>query len=376
LALGEDSRTQFKAAIPNAESLAAELVAFSNGTGGTLFVGARDDGSVAGLRAEDIRRLNLLISNAASQGVRPAVNPLSENIATAMGIVVAITVLEGASKPYMDKDGVIWVKSGADKRRATSREEIQRMFQNSGLIHGDEIPVRGMTIRDIDLSSFGAFYEKLYGGTLDTDPENFARLLRNMNLSTDEWLNVAGTLLFSKLPSSRLPVYVIKAVSYPGTDIDVERYDDSQDIQGTIQDQFRGALSFVLRDLRHIQGDKNVNSEGDPEIPRVVFEELIANALIHRDYFVSAPIRIFVFADRIEIISPGHLPNNLTIENIKNGNSNIRNPILASHATKILPYRGLQSGISRALKAWPSTEFTDDRGGNLFKAVVQRPRRT
>jgi ATP-dependent DNA helicase RecG len=79
----------------------------------------------------------------------------------------------------------------------------------------------------------------------------------------------------------------------------------------------------------------------------------------------------FVFNNRIEIISPGHLPNNLTIENIKHGNSNIRNPILASFATKILPYRGLENGIRRALKAYKHIEFTDDRDGNLFKAVVK-----
>jgi predicted HTH transcriptional regulator len=80
-----------------------------------------------------------------------------------------------------------------------------------------------------------------------------------------------------------------------------------------------------------------------------------------------------VFSDRIEIIGPGHLPNNLTTDNIKNGNSNIRNPILASYATKLLPYRGLGSGIRRALKAWPWLDFIDDRDGNLFKAIVQRP---
>ncbi|MCK5894363.1 MAG: hypothetical protein KAG53_08150 [Endozoicomonadaceae bacterium] len=94
---------------------------------------------------------------------------------------------------------------------------------------------------------------------------------------------------------------------------------------------------------------RGVNSLGELEIPKIVFEELIANALIHCDYFVSAPVRVFVFIDRIEIISPRHLPNNLTIENIKNGNSNIRNPILASFATKLLPYRGLGNGIRRTI---------------------------
>ena len=77
--------------------------------------------------------------------------------------------------------------------------------------------------------------------------------------------------------------------------------------------------------------------------------------------------------NRIEIISPGHLPNNLTIENIKYGNSNIRNPILASFATKILPYRGLGNGIRRALKAYPQIDFVDDREANLFKVILFTP---
>jgi len=109
------------------------------------------------------------------------------------------------------------------------------------------------------------------------------------------------------------------------------------------------------------------------EIPQIVFEELLVNALIHRDYFISAVIRIFIFDDRIEIISPGHLPNNLTIEKIRTGNSNIRNPILASFvAKKLLPYRGLGSGIRRSLEEWPHIEFIDDRDGCTFKAIVHR----
>ncbi|GAI90388.1 unnamed protein product, partial [marine sediment metagenome] len=79
-----------------------------------------------------------------------------------------------------------------------------------------------------------------------------------------------------------------------------------------------------------------------------------------------------VFTNRVEIISPGHLPNNLTVENIKSGNSNIRNPILASYATKVLPYRGLGNGIIRALRAYPDIEFYNDLDGNLFKVVIKR----
>ena len=88
--------------------------------------------------------------------------------------------------------------------------------------------------------------------------------------------------------------------------------------------------------------------------------------------FNSSPVRVFVFFDRVEIISPGHLPNNLTVENIKAGNSNTRNPILASYANHILPYRGYGSGIIRALEKYQHIDFIDDRDGNVFKVIFKR----
>ena len=136
---------------------------------------------------------------------------------------------------------------------------------------------------------------------------------------------------------------------------------------------FAGALAFVMRNLHKVQAGHGVNAPGTPEIPAAVFEELLVNALAHRDYLVSAPIRLFIFDNRIEIISPGHLPNNLTVAKIRAGNSNIRNPILVSYIAKgLLPYRGLGSGIKRALEDWPDIDFTDDRDGCLFTATVHR----
>ncbi len=372
IAHGEDSRHQFKANVTNETSLAREMVAFSNSGGGTLFIGVSDDGTFAGLTREDMGRLNQLVSNAASQQVRPPINPQTENIATPAGLVMRVVIRDGISKPYTDKDGVSWVKSGADKRKATSREEIQRLYQSAALIHGDEIPVSGMTLADLDIDYFKQFFEKTFGEPIEQQELSLQDILHNMNLMKDGVLNVSGALLFARHPNLRLPVFIVKAVAFPGNDIHETTYLDSRDIKGKLADMFHQSMSFVLANIRHIQDDWDVNAPGRPEIPRITLEELIANALIHRDYFVSAPVRIFVFDNRVEIISPGHLPNNLTVENIKAGNSNIRNPILASYATKILPYRGLGSGITRALKAYPHIDFEDDHNGNLFKVVIKR----
>lgn len=368
----EDSKHQFKANVTNETSLAQEMVAFSNSGGGDIFIGVSNDGTFSRLTREDMGRLNQLVSNAASQQVRPSINPQTENIATPNGLVMRIVVPNGVSKPYMDKNGVIWVKSAGDKRKATSREEIQRLYQGAGLIHGDEIPVPGLDIADLDTDYFKAFFERKFGESLDDQGLPLSVLLENMNLMKSGVFNVSGALLFARNPSLRLPVFITKAIAFPGTEIHETNYIDSQDITGKMADVFQKSLGFVLGNIRHVQGEQGVNAPGEPEIPRIVLEELIANALIHRDYFVSAPVKMLVFSDRVEIISPGHLPNNLTIENIKMGNSNIRNPILASYATKILPYRGIGSGIIRALREYPDIDFEDDHDGNRFIVTIRR----
>ncbi|RAW97467.1 MULTISPECIES: RNA-binding domain-containing protein [unclassified Photorhabdus] len=373
IARDEDSRHQFKADVNNASSLGAEMVAFSNGTGGLILIGVNNgDGSRSGLTREDIGRINQVIANAATNNVRPPINPVTENIQLPDGLVIAVHIEQGISKPYMDTQGYVWVKNGSDKRRMTAREELQRMFQEAALIHADETPVSGTSVADIDQEFFDSFFEGEYGERVEEQGVSRSQLLENMNLAKNGQLNICGTLLFASRPQIRLPVFIVKAVAFPGVDIEDEHYIDSQDINGKLSDVFQKVLGFVLANIRHIQNKQSFNSLGEPEIPRIVLEELISNALIHRDYFVSAPVKVLVFADRIEIISPGHLPNNLTIENIKMGNSNIRNPILASFASKVLPYRGLGSGIKRAIKAYPDIELIDNREGNTFKAIISR----
>lgn len=373
LSRGEDSRQQFKTDMNNADALAAEIVAFSNTAGGRIFIGVNDDGSVRGLSGADVARLNMLIANVASQVVRPAVNPLSENVPHPAGTVLVLSIAEGFNKPYMDKNGAIWVKNGSDKRRATSREELQRLFQQAGLVHADKTPVAGLSAGDVDMPYFETFFEQQFGEPLAQHNQPLPQLLTNMNLMNQGQLNLAGGLLFAKAPHYALPAFIVKAVAFVGTEIEDQRYIDSRDISGKLADVFQQTLGFVVANTRAAQGEQGFNSQGKPEIPRIVWEELVANALIHRDYLISAPVRVLVFADRVEIISPGHLPNNLTIENIKTGNSNMRNPILASFAAKLLPYRGLGSGLLRSLQAWPQIELIDDRAANLFKVIVVRP---
>lgn len=375
---GEDSRTQFKQGqdVTNARSLAGEIAAFANSRGGRILIGIDDVGSVIGLSLDDIRRINQLISNTATDCVRPSINPETENISVSGKLVMVVTVPEGISKPYADNEGVFWVKSGADKRRVTSREEVQRMLQSADLVHADELPVEGTTAGDMDLEHFRAFFENQYGKPLDNMLDkariSLGQLLSNIGLARDATLNLAGLMLFGRNPQRYRPAFVIKAVSFVGNDPAGDKYRDSQDIGGCLRDLYKETISFLTRNLRRIQDGKGFNTEGDLEVSSAALEELVVNMLLHRDYFISASWRVFMFDNRIELISPGALPNNLTVENIRNGVSNIRNPLIASFATKELPYRGIGTGIRRALAAVPDLELESDHDRNLFIARIPR----
>ena len=240
-------------------------------------------------------------------------------------------------------------------------------------MHGDDQPIAGSSIADIDQEYFASFFEKRFGQSLDQQDLSLGQVLSNMRLLRDGLLTVTSVLLFAENPQPFVPAYHIKAAAYPGSEIDTDHYLDSEDFMGKLEDQFTACMAFIQRNLRKTQQGQGVNAPGVAEIPAIVFEELITNALIHRDFFVSASIRVFMFDDRIEIISPGHLPNNLTVANILSGNSNMRNPTLASYATRVLPYRGLGSGILRARKEHPDIGFVNDRDGNKFTAVIDRP---
>ena len=197
---GEDSQHQFKEIFSSSDALASELVALSNSLGGMIVVGVKDNGNIVGLTSENIRQTNNLLSNVASEGIKPAINPITEIIKIDEKKLMIIYVTKGLNKPYQDKNGIIWIKVGADKRKATSREELQRIFQNSGMIHADTMPAEGLTIDDIDMPYFEKFYNKRYEIEFNKINIPLSNLFNNLYLAKDGFLNLTGALMFAKNP--------------------------------------------------------------------------------------------------------------------------------------------------------------------------------
>jgi ATP-dependent DNA helicase RecG len=378
LRLGEDGITQFKMKV-DSQSLAEEMVAFANGSGGYIFIGVKenDKGVEIPIGVENTKELNNLISNASTENCVPPIFPKMQNIFLEEKTIVILYIEAGLQKPYRTKAGKYILRAGADKR-AVSQEELSRMMQESNMFHIEELAIRDALVdSSINMVRIDDYFKNIYKESVFDYIKNsdlsFIILCQNIGIAKGNELNLVGLLLFANNPQIFRPSFFIKAVNFFGNEIEEIEYRSSEDIHGVLLNQYERGMNFITSHLMKKQNGQSFNSVGVLEISEIALQEFLVNALVHRDYSRLGSIKILMFANRIEIISPGHLVNHLSIENIKNGNAIPRNPILLSLASKILPYRGLGSGIRRALKEHPHSELINDKEGQQFKVVLWRP---
>lgn len=375
-ACGETSKVQFKKLLDNQASVAAEMVAMSNSKGGQILFGIKDKtGEICGLEYSQIQEIGNKLASIATELVKPQIfintETVSININGETKRVLVVSIEEGIAKPYKDQQGIIWIKQGGDKRKLTDNNEQIRLFQQSGLIYVDEMIVPNTAFSDLDKEKIASYLSKIDGEEHSTE-DITEQICKNLNILKDNRLTLGGLLFFAKKPQNFRPAFCVKAVSFWGNDIAGTEYRDSQDITGTIPKIFDETIDFFKRNLHHTQQGQDFNSTGILEISEIALQELIQNALTHRDYSKNSPVRVLIFDDRIEIISPGCLPNSLTIENIKMGNAVVRNNLVVSYASKLMAYRGLGSGIARAIKKQPNIQFENDKDGEQFRVVIPR----
>ena len=372
--LGEDSTRQFKRELSMPSRIAGEIVAFANSGGGSIFFGVERDGTIAGLSGHEAGRVGEEMAKLAWDSVRPPFSILSRSIPTSDGIVVVIEIPDGASKPYCDNKGVYWVKNGPDKRRVQSPEELARLFQSGDKLYAESQVVAASAMNDFDHDRFERFYETKYAESPPSrseESEAYQTLLENLELVHSGRLTVAGLLLFGKRLPILLPEMKIDAIWFKGNGRASSDWHDQATISGTLADQYQESMGFLKRWNARQQLEGSFNQPGLLTVPELVFEELLTNALVHRDYFIKDSIKLFIFADRIEIRSPGKLPNSLTVEQIRRGVRRSRNALLASFAPDLLNYRGVGSGIVRALKAWPFIVWVNDTEAEEVVVTIQ-----
>lgn len=377
ISVGETSKVQFKKELDNQDKIAAEIIAFSNSKGGMIIFGIEDKtGEIIGLDYEQLQSYNNRIATIANELVKPLVYITTEVVSIELSEdnkknVLIVSIEEGISKPYKDRNGAIWIKQGSDKRRVTENAEQIRLFQYSGSLYLDEMIIPDTSNIDIDIQKVEQYIQIVQKTNPDT-VEVSETLLTNLNILKNSRLTLGGLMFFANNPQRYRPAFCIKAVSFFGNSIGGSEYRNSKDIEGTIPEMFSQAMDFLKSNLKSVQAGQNFNSVGELEISSIALEELLQNAIIHRDYSKNSPIRIMIFDNRIEIVSPGALPNSLTIENIKMGNAVVRNNLMVSYCSKLMNYRGFGSGITRALENEPNLELINDVEGEQFVVIIPR----
>ncbi len=383
--LAEAGQVQFKERANDRYDIGCEMVAFSNSRGGRLIIGINDkSGEINALSFMELQETTNLLTSIASENVIPNVLIDVENVPTAGGAVVVATIPEGKNKPYHDNKGIIWVKNGADKRKVFDNSELADMMGDCGRYDADEEAVRNATIDDLDANTIKLYMMERFAPVFrgkeidelsmkDYSLDQMAgfvikgatieRLLRNLRfVRPDGQLTKAAIMLFGKYTQRWLPEITAKCISFLGNSVGGTQFRDKMhdmEIEGNILHQYRTIMNFFTRNLRKVQVKREFNSLGELEIPYESLTEYVVNALVHRSLNIKAPIRIFIFDNRVEIHSPGSLPNGLTVEDVKNGTSMPRNVFLFTNANYLLPYTGVGSGVRRALEYDPDVVFSN-----------------
>ena len=395
---GEVSGVQFKERILDKYDIACELVAFSNSHGGKLVVGIKDKtGEINALSYSEVQETTNLLSDIASENVVPSILIKIDTVEVEDGNLVIATVKEGLNKPYHDNKGIVWVKNGADKRKVFDNAELAEMMTDCGSFAPDEAGVRDATVNDLDATTIKQFLGNRFERVLEKkgltgDAFNEAsldmicsaiakghdceKILRNLRfIRPDGSLTVAAMLLFGKYTQRWLPMMTAKCICFAGNSVGSKVFRDKvndADMEGNLLHQYDTIMDFFTRNLHNVQVGDEFNSMGKLEIPYTSLVEFTVNSLVHRSLNMKAPVRIFIFDNRVEIHSPGALPNGLTIDDIKSGTSMPRNMFLFNNAIYLLPYTGVGSGITRALDEDINATFMNNDKAQEFVITVWR----
>jgi ATP-dependent DNA helicase RecG len=326
IAQGENSGLEFKSVKVSVDKIAREFVAFSNSQGGILLLGVEDNGDITGVQ-ESNKNYEEWITNIARNNVNPPINIEIERINYQTKIVYKIEIAKGKDKPYQTYQHQFLIRIGSTNRIAT-QAELMRLFQQSGVFHYDQIAVDRTSIKDLNLNKIDQYFDNYQIDFLQE--ENIESILINTDILTESGeATTAGLLIFGINPQRYLHNASISFAHFAGTDI-TEELIDKQVITGTIDFQIDTTLAIIKNNILNpsiIKGAKRVNTNFI--YPDKVFRELLVNACVHRNYAISGSrIRVFMYEDRIEFISPGRLPNSVSIEKIKLGVSYALNPII------------------------------------------------
>lgn len=344
--LGEDSGYEFKSLVikgnkvdqPGRDSTADELAAFANANGGILVFGIGDKTrEVEGIAIADLDTVDQWLSNIASQAIDPPLSIQTRlvEIPNRQGELKPVVWVRVAKSVFVHKSPHGYFHRVGSSKREMSPELLARIFQQRSmvrLIRFDEQLVPG-TGPDAIVPEFKARFLR---GDLSEQTQLKKLYLMCEDESGEPRLTVSGVLLLTKRPADYLSSAYVQCVAYSGVERNAEHQVDAQDCDGPADEQIRQSFNFVKRNMR-VEAVKRPGRIDIPQYDLAAVFEAIVNAVAHRDYSMyGARIRLHLFADRLELSTPGGLPNSLTVDSME-ANSITRNETLVNLLSRYYP---------------------------------------
>ena len=332
---GDDQHTEFKRGVGDLSAIGKALCAFANGDGGLIVVGIDDSGRIVGVN-EDSDVLQERLTNFLHTGCSKPVTGMCGFQATPSGCVHWIHVRrhQRGYDPFSYK-GRFWIRRGRASV-APSPSELQELLNTFGLVFTEKQVVPTATVQGLDLDAFYSFMRAQGKDTEEEPQTEIESDLHNASVAEDFDGAIRPTLYGLMVFGNNPQVYphttnlFIQSAAYKGTDrgSDVVLVGESK---GRLVEQVRRSGDWV-RSLGWRERYHDFIREDIPIIPNIILREVLVNAVIHRDYSITgSKVQLEIFSDRIDVTSPGTLPNHMTVENARSGGTaRSRNEMMAN----------------------------------------------
>ncbi len=393
----ENSWVEFKRDDIRSEQLAKEIVAMLNFEGGRVLLGVEDDGTITGLQRENTEER---VINIARDKIHPPVLPAYEQVKIKDNLFVGVIAFDrGVSKPYMLKHNNsqdVFIRRGSISDPAT-REEQARLYQEGSMMHAEVMPVPKTNFDSLDLARLQNYLQDILNDSgVPKTKKDWITRLKNLNFMTDgiqdkPVCTIAGLVLFGINPRRMLRQAGIRLIFFDSlnkqyqakldTILDapllgrfkVEKMDKQLIDAGLIEKCLEEIELFITKEPNEI--DDNFRRPKERFYPFEAVRELLINALAHRDWIRFVDVEIFGYKDRLEIISPGSLPNSMTVEKMLAGQRSYRNSIivdvLRDYGYVDAKGMGIRSKVIPALKK-NKMEYEFESAEDYFKSTLIR----
>ena len=398
----ENSRVEFKRDDIHPDQLTKEMSALLNLEGGVILLGVEKDGQISGL-TRHLEVAEEWVMNVARNNLQPPTTPVWTSVAMEDGRIIGVVELppDSPGKPHKAKRGKAWVtfiRVGSESQEAT-REEEGRLYQAAGLVRYEIKAVPDMGVESLDIGRVESYLRDVLRRPIPAraDIEAWRRLLLNTDLLVAtrdrDCVSVAGLLLFGENPNRRLPQAGVTAAAFAGVEKGYNTVDEERirgplapivSRRGGIVDKgvIDRAVDFVRRNMGSTAWLDGGRRRRKRAFPLDAVREAVVNAVVHRDYgHEGTDVEISLYVDRIEVISPGRLPNGVTVEKMKEGVVRVARNELLKEILRDYRYvehhgMGVRNRIIDSMRHHNGTEPDLEEGDDrflvrLWKAPVQ-----